>query len=433
MDIKKLIILPVAHLKGIVELPGDKSISHRAVILGALSHGVTKIKNFLMAEDTLKTIDCFQKLGVKIKIDRKNKTVEIIGNGPEGLKKPQAVLDVGNSGTTMRILTGILAGLPFTSKITGDAAVQKRPMFRVIKPLRLMGAEISGTERNEDIYPPLTISGKILSGIKYQLPLASAQLKSALLLAGFLATGETEIKEPEISRDHTELMLKFFGAKLTSKNGYTIIGSGQKLSGRNLEIPGDISSAAFFIVAALILPGSKITLKKVGLNPGRVGLLEVLKKMGGSIKIINKRFFGDEPVGDLKVTSSELHGLTIEGALIPKLIDEIPILAVAGIFAKGKMVIKDARELRVKESDRINAVVNELRKMGVLIWERPDGFTIEGSGSLKGARVYSHGDHRIAMSLAIAGLAAKGKTMIDDTGCIDTSFPEFYQLLKQLR
>lgn len=432
MGLKKIKIWPVKKIKGVIELPGDKSISHRAVIFGSLARGKTKIENFLWAEDALRTINCFKNLGVKIKLNRSKKTVEIFSAGVTGFRPPEKPLYVGNSGTTIRILTGILAGLPFASEIFGDASISRRPMNRVVLPLKLMGAEIKGQEKNNEIYPALKITGRKLRGIKYKLPMASAQVKSALLLAGLLARGMTQVKEPIASRDHTERMMKFFGVELKKKNGFLAIAGGQKFSGRKLKIPGDFSSGAFFIVAALIIPGAKLVLKNIGLNPGRTGLLEVLKKMGARIKIKNKKFWGAEPVGDLLVEGSKLRGIRVGGAVIPRMIDEIPILAVAALNATGRTVVDGAAELRFKESDRIKAIVSEFKKMVGKISEKPDGFAIEGGRPLRGAKVLSHGDHRIAMALAIAGLNAAGRTTITNTGCINTSFPDFLKLLKKV-
>jgi 3-phosphoshikimate 1-carboxyvinyltransferase len=402
------------------------------VIFSSLARGRIKIKNFLFAQDALATIDCFRKMGVVIKTDQKNKSVTISSRGRNFLKEPKTVLDVGNSGTTIRILTGLLSGLPFKSTITGDDSIKRRPMKRVVEPLRRMGADIAGQRKNNDIFPPLVIRGRPLHGITYNLPVASAQVKSALLLAGLNAHGVTEIKEPAPSRDHTERMFAYFGCKLKRRNGFLQVDNCRELSGKNLEIPGDFSSAAFFMVAALILPRSTIILKKVGINPGRVGLLEVLEKMGARIKIKNMRYFGREPVADLEVRSSKLWGIEISGRIIPKIIDEIPILAVAAIFASGHTVIKDAAELRVKESDRIAAIASEFKKMGAVVSERPDGLIIKGTGQIKGAVVSSRGDHRIAMSLAVAALRARGRTTIKNTACIETSFPEFTGLLKKV-
>ena len=402
------------------------------MIFGSIAAGKIKVKNFLFARDTLATVDCFRKLGVQIKTNRKKKTVEISGRGKEALRPPETVLDVGNSGTTIRILTGLLAGLPFKSRIKGDASIARRPMGRLVRPLRLMGARIFGREKKGEIYPPLEIAGQPLRGITYELPLSSAQVKSALLLAGLSARGVTEIREPVPSRDHTERMFEYFGCRMKKKNGFLKVEPSFQLKGKNLEIPGDFSSAAFFMVAALILPGSKIILKNVGINPGRVGLLEVLEKMGARIKIKKIRYFGREPLADIEVRYSKLWAVEIEGSLIPRIIDEIPILTVAAIFASGRTVIKNAAELRVKESDRVKSIAVEFRKMGARIQERPDGLIIEGTGKLKSASVKSHGDHRIAMALVVAGLRTPAGLVIEDTDCIATSFPEFPQLLKKV-
>lgn len=421
-------IKPAKKLSGIIEVPGDKSISHRACILGSIANGKSYITNFLKAEDTFRTIKMLEIMGVKIKSEEN--TLIIDGKGLDSLKKPDKILDAGNSGTTARLMLGVLAGQKFASKITGDEYLKKRPMLRVVEPLRKMGAKIDGKDNGN--FLPITITGNKLNSISYNLQIASAQVKSAILLAGLFIDGETIVTEPAKSRDHTERILKLFGAKLNI-NGlkYTINGN-SNLNSVTLLVPGDFSSAAFFIVAGTLIKNSEILIKNVGVNPTRIGLIDVLKKMGANINIENYREESYEPIADIKVKAGELNGIEIGGCLIPKIIDEIPILAVAGSFAYGKTIIKDAKELRVKESDRISSMVTELRKMGVDITELPDGMVIQGSNKLKAAECDSYGDHRIAMAIAIAGLNADGETTVSDTACINTSFPEFMDILKKI-
>jgi len=410
-------------IRGEIRLRGDKSISHRAVMLASLALGRTEISGFLEGEDCLNTVRAFKALGVRI--EEEEDRLSIYGQGIRGLKKPKEVLDVGNSGTTMRLLLGILAGQEFTSIITGDESLRKRPMKRVTLPLTQMGARFEGD------YAPVTICGNPhLKAISYHSPVASAQVKSAILLAGLFANGVTSVTEPVLSRDHTERMLPFFGVEL-KKEGLTVRLKGPTTlsGGRTIRIPADISSASFFIVAALILPDSKITLPNVGLNPTRTGLLDILKKMEARITIKNLREIGTEPVGDIEVASSRLRGVEVDREDIPRLIDEIPILAVACALAEGKSQIRGAEELRVKECDRLSALVSELGKMGAKIKELKDGLIISGGSLLKGAKVESFFDHRIAMSLAVAGLAATGETVIKESQCIGTSFPDFIVLL----
>ncbi|OGC05090.1 3-phosphoshikimate 1-carboxyvinyltransferase [candidate division WOR-1 bacterium RIFOXYA12_FULL_43_27] len=418
-----LVVKKADSLKGEISVPGDKSISHRAVMLGAIAEGETIIEGFLMGEDCLATVECFRQMGIDVqmtndKCQMSNEGRIIIkGRGLKGLEKPNKPLYVGNSGTTIRLLSGILAGQDFDCEISGDASIQKRPMKRIIEPLSLMGAKISG---NND-YPPLKIKGSKLKGIEYKMPIASAQVKSAILLAGLYAEGKTTVIEPVPSRDHTERMLKYFG--------------GPPLQGGEISVPGDLSSAAFFIVAGLIVPNSNLLIRNVGLNPTRTGIIEVIHRMGGNLEIINEQLLSYEPRGDILLTvhSSQLTAIEIGGELIPRLIDEIPIIAVLATQANGKTVIRNAKELRVKESDRISTVSQELRKMGADIQETEDGMVITGPVKLNGAVVNSHGDHRVAMSLAIAGLVADGEMIIENTDCIDTSFPGFEELLKKLR
>ncbi len=413
-------------LQGIIKLPGDKSITHRALIFSSLAAGKSIIKGISRGKDCLSTLNCLKHLGVRI--EEKGMNLVVYGTGFSGLKKPGKALDCGNSGTTMRLLSGLLAGQNFSSILTGDKYLKRRPMQRIIQPLRKMGAEISA---NKDNYPPLKISGKKLRGIHYNSPIASAQVKSCLLLAGFQAEGVTTITEPIRSRDHSERMLKYLGIPLKIK-GTTVSISKAKFQGKEFSVPGDISSAAFFIIAAAILSGSKIKILDVGINPTRTGFLDVLKKMGVKIKLEKKREICGEPIANLVVEGGmKLKALTIEGKIIPRIIDEIPVLAVLACFARGKTIIKDAGELRVKETDRIYAIVSQLKKMGAAIEERRNGLEIFGKNNLQGTTVKSFGDHRIAMALAIAGLAASGKTRVNDTDCIATSFPGFEEILKK--
>jgi len=425
-----LTITPARGLRGEVSVPGDKSISHRVVMLGSLAEGETVATNFLPSEDCLATVRCFRALGVEIDGPDRG-TVRIRGRGLYGLSEPQDVLDAGNSGTTMRLLLGILAGQPFFSVLTGDGSLRRRPMGRVTAPLAEMGATVMG--RDGAKYAPLAVSGGRLRGISYRLPVASAQVKSALLLAGLYADGPTRITEPVPTRDHTERMLAAFGAAFERKNGTVSIVPAPRLRGGEIAVPGDLSSAAFLIVAALITPESDLLLRGVGVNPTRTGLLDVLARMGARITVRETRTAGGEPVADIRVRSSTLRGTVVDGSLIPRLIDEIPVLAVAAVFADGETVIQDAAELRVKESDRLATVRQELAALGADIREQPDGLVIRGTGRLTGGRCRSYGDHRIAMAVAVGGLAASGKTVIDDPACINVSFPGFTDTLNSVR
>lgn len=426
----RVTIKPVKRLAGKIQVPGDKSISHRAVIMSALAQGTTSISNFLTAADCLSTVNCLKNLGVKIEGPENNNLI-VYGAGAEGLKEPSDVLDAGNSGTTMRLLAGVLASLPFFSVVTGDFSLRRRPMERIISPLTKMGADISG--RCRKTRAPLAINGKKLKGIQYKIPVASAQVKSAILLAGLQAEGETSVTEPALSRDHTERMLQHFGVPV-SRSGLTVSLRGPCClrSGGGIAIPGDISSAAFFIVAASIIPSSDITVTGVGINPTRTGILDVLGRMGVKITLQNVREECGEPVADIRVTHAPLNGISIGGDIIPRLIDEIPVLSVACVFARGETVITGANELKYKETNRIEAVVSELSKMGAQITELPDGMLIKGTGKLKGARCNSRGDHRMAMALSVAGLAAEGETVIEDASCIEISFPLFLNVLNSI-
>ncbi len=415
-------------LRGELTVPGDKSISHRAVMFGSISEGLTEITDFLQGADCLSTISCFRKMGIEI--ENTGERILVHGRGLHGLTAPSETLDAGNSGTTTRLISGILAGQNFSSRLTGDASIQSRPMNRIIHPLREMGAQISS--ENENGCAPLLIRGTSLHGIDYRSPVASAQVKSCILLAGLYADRETSVTEPALSRDHTERMLKSFGARVKRTGLTAQIFPESRLIGQKIQIPGDISSAAYFLAAALLVPGSEILLKNVGINPTRDGILQVIKKMGGDLQILNQRTISGEPVADLLVRHSSLNGTVIEGDLIPTLIDEIPILAVLASFAEGTTVIRNAEELKVKESDRLSIMVEGLLAMGAEVTGTDDGMIIRGGKPLRGTRIDSHKDHRIAMSFAVAGLAADGVTSIPDSGCVAISYPGFYEDLQKL-
>ncbi|MGE7779911.1 3-phosphoshikimate 1-carboxyvinyltransferase [Peribacillus sp. NPDC097264] len=417
----------IQSLRGTIAVPGDKSISHRSIMFGALAEGVTEVTNFLPGADCLSTISCFKQLGVSI--EQEGQLVRIEGKGFNGLTEPREVLDVGNSGTTIRLMLGILAGQDFSAVLAGDSSIAKRPMTRVVNPLREMGALIDGRKDGE--YTPLSIRGGQLQGVRYQLPVASAQVKSAIILAGLQAEGETIIVEPEATRDHTERMIQQFGGKI-EKDGQTIKVSGNQLfKGTTIHVPGDISSAAFFMVAAAITKNSEVVLKNVGLNPTRTGIIEVMKAMGADITVDLHSGKG-EPAGDVTVRSSQLKGTTISGDLIPRLIDEIPVIALLATQAEGITTIKDASELKVKETNRIDTVANELKILGADITPTADGLIISGRKSLQGGTVTSHGDHRIGMMLAIAALITNGDVQLEDPGAIDVSYPEFFDHLTYL-
>lgn len=412
----------VQALKGTVRVPGDKSISHRSIMFGALAEGTTQVTNFLKGADCLSTIACFQKMGIEIVHD--GEEIQIHGRGLHGLYEPVETLDVGNSGTTMRLLSGILAGQRFASRLDGDASIQSRPMKRIIKPLRQMEAKIKSIRENG--CAPLQIEPSMLHGIRYDSPVASAQVKSCILLAGLYADSPTSVKEPYLSRNHTEVMLQKFGAYVTSEGTTITVMPEPKLYAQKIEVPGDISSAAYFIAAALIVPGSEVLIEHVGMNPTRDGLLRVCKAMGADITILNKNHSG-EPTADLLVRHSGLKGTTVGGALIPTLIDELPVVAALACFAEGTTVIKDAQELKVKESNRIDAMVKSLSLMGAKVTETEDGMIIEGGHSLHGAVIDSRLDHRIAMTFAVTALAADGETEIRDADCVKISYPDFYR------
>ncbi len=416
-------------LLGELTVPGDKSISHRTVMLGALAEGVTEAEGFLPGADCLSTISCFRQMGVSI--HQEGDRILIHGVGLHGLKAPERILDAGNSGTTVRLLSGILAGQNFTSRITGDASIQKRPMKRIIEPLSQMGASVSSVNGNG--CAPLEIHGSSLRGIHYHTPVASAQVKSCILLAGMYGQNATSVTEPALSRDHTERMLRFMGASLSSDGRTVSIQPEPRLKGKKIRIPGDISSAAYFIAAGLLVPNSEILLKNVGINTTRSGMLNVCRDMGADLTLLNEDTSGPEPVADLLVKSSSLHGTVIEGDLIPALIDELPILAVLAAFAQGTTTIRDAAELKVKESDRIASVSENLRRMGADVTPTEDGMILHGGKPLHGATIETGLDHRIAMSFSIAALAAEGDTKIPDADCVSISYPEFYQDLASLQ
>ena len=416
-------------LKGEITIPGDKSISHRAVMFGALAQGMTEITNFLQGADCLSTIDCFRRLGIEIK--NTSDKIIVYGKGLHGLKKSDTILDVGNSGTTTRLISGILAGQNFETTLTGDDSIQNRPMKRIMEPLSMMGADIVSLRNNN--CAPLRITGASLHGIHYHSKVASAQVKSCILLAGLYADGTTSVTEPSVSRNHTELMLRGFGAHVICEDKTATITPDLELIGQKIEVPGDISSAAYFIAAGLIVPGSEILIKNVGINPTRDGLLRVCKAMGADMTLLNKRENGGEPVADILVRYSTLNAATIEGELIPTLIDEIPMIAVMACFANGTTIIKDAAELKVKESDRIAVMVENLSRMGAHVTATDDGMIIEGGYPLHGTKIDSHLDHRIAMSFAVAALAAEGETFIKDADCVKISYPNFYDDLLKLQ
>jgi len=416
-------------LRGNIFIPGDKSISHRSLILGSIAQGETRIYNFLNSLDCLKTLECMQALGAEIELGKDN-SAKIKGEGLYGLQEPKDILDVGNSGTTIRLLTGLLSGQNFYSVLNGDVSIRKRPMKRVVEPLRLMGADIGG--RKDGQFAPLSVRGNKFNPLHYTLPVASAQVKTALLLAGLYITGGTIIKEPLPTRDHTEKMLEIMQADLKISPFEIKVMGGKELRGTDIFIPGDISSAAYFIAAASILKDSQITIRQVGVNPTRTGIIEILKKMGTKIETLNYQIKSNEPQADLKIEYSKLKGVEIKKENVPFLIDELPLIAVVATQAQGKTVVSGARELRVKETDRIKAMVSELKKMGADIKEKEDGFIVNGPTGLQGAVCESYNDHRIAMSLAVAALLAEGKTIIKNSECIDISFPGFGKTLQKL-
>lgn len=423
----------ITGLKGRVAVPGDKSISHRCIMFGSIADGITEVRNFLEGADCLATIRCFRSLGIEI--EEKDTSVIVHGKGLHGLSAPDSILDAGNSGTTTRLLSGILAGQPFESRLSGDESLNSRPMKRIIDPLTRMGAHISSIPGNG--CAPLRITPSSLHGIHYDSPVASAQVKSCILLAGLYADGETSVTEPSLSRNHTELMLREFGADirtthaLDSTKATASIRPCSGLYGQKITVPGDISSAAYFIAAGLIVPDSEILIENVGINPTRAGILKVCEDMGGNITLLNERTEGGEKIADILVKTSSLHGITIEGDIIPALIDEIPVIAVMAAVAEGTTVIKDAAELKVKETDRIETVTDNLKAMGCNVTPTADGMIITG-GKLTGASIHTLLDHRIAMAFSIAALVAEGTTKILDSKCVDVSYPTFYDTFEQL-
>ena len=420
-------------LKGEVQIPGDKSISHRAVMLGSIARGTTEISHFLNGADCLSTIHCFQKMGIEI--EQSKDLVLVHGRGLRGLKAPRGILDTGNSGTTTRLICGILSGQDFSSVLSGDDSLNSRPMKRIMDPLNQMGARITSIQDNN--CAPLRIEPGTLHGIRYVSPVASAQVKSSVLLAGLYADSPVSVTEPVLSRNHTELMLGSFGADISSElhadgSATASVSPCAELYGQKIQVPGDISSAAYFIAAGLLVPGSRLLVKNVGINPTRAGFLEVCRKMGADIGYLNRQSQGGEETADLLVTPKPLTGTVIEGAVIPSLIDEIPILAVMAAFAEGTTVIRDAAELKVKETNRIQTVTENLLAMGAEIIPTDDGMIIHGTGALKGTQIQSHLDHRIAMAFSVAALAAEGTTTILDSQCVDVSYPGFFAQLMNL-
>jgi 3-phosphoshikimate 1-carboxyvinyltransferase len=422
-------INPAPELKGEIAVPGDKSISHRAVMFGALAEGVTQVSGFLPGEDCLSTIACFKELGIAIEQPEPT-SLKISGKGLAGLSEPSTVLDVGNSGTTIRLLLGILSGQPFYSALTGDSTIRKRPMGRVTTPLKSMGAQIYG--RANGNLAPLAVQGSALTAIEYESPVASAQVKSAILLAGLYATGTTVVREPYKSRDHTERMLKAFGADVESDGNNVAVKGSPQLTAQTIAVPGDISSAAFFLVAGSIASEGSLRLNNVGINPTRDGILEVLLAMGARIELQNRREVSGEPVADLIVHPSQLTGVKIGGSLIPRLIDEIPVLAVAAAYAQGVTEIRDAAELKVKETNRISAVASELSKLGVKVEELPDGLRITGTKPRGGTTINTYHDHRMAMAMAVAALGTKEGLIIQNAEVANVSFPGFYETLARI-
>ncbi|MEQ8200779.1 MAG: 3-phosphoshikimate 1-carboxyvinyltransferase [Syntrophomonadaceae bacterium] len=423
-----LMVNPLPPVTQTLSVPGDKSISHRSVMLGAVAAGTTEIDNFLPGQDCRSTVRCIKQLGVEV-TELGPTRLQVHGRGLDGLSEPDDYMDVGNSGTTMRLLSGILAGQDFLSVLTGDSSIRKRPMARIAEPLRQMGAQVWG--RGNGRFAPLAIRGGHLRAIDYPTPVASAQIKSAVLLAGLYAQGVTSVTEPALSRDHTEKMLAAFGANIKSDGLTTFIQPGP-LTAQSVMVPGDISSAAFFLAAGAIVPGSCLTISRVGLNPTRTGILDVLREMGAQITISGQTYSSGEPMGDITVSGDGLKGIDIGGSLIPRLIDEIPVLAVVAATAEGRTVIRDAAELKVKESNRLQATAMELKRFGVIIEETEDGLVITGSRSFQGAVCESYHDHRIAMACALMGLVADGPTVVHGAECIDISFPGFEETLSSL-
>lgn len=410
-------------LNGTLKVPGDKSVTHRAVMFGGLAEGRTIVHDYLDSADCRSTMRCMEQLGVQV--EETDKTLYIHGVGVNGLKEPVNVLDVGNSGTTIRLLAGILAGTPIYSVLVGDASIHRRPMSRVTVPLRQMGAMIQGREDGK--LAPISINGGNTEGIHYNSPIASAQVKSAILLCGLNSEGTTMVTEPYVSRDHTERMLKSFGAEVVKNDTTVEIPGGQRLKGTEIHVPSDISSAAFFMVAAAITPNSSVTLEKVGLNPTRTGIIDVLEKMGATFQITKERYLNEEPVGDILISYSQLKGTEIDGEIIPRLIDELPVIALLASQAEGVTTIKDASELRFKETDRIEAVVNQLRNIGVQVEPTEDGMIIEGKQTVVGGKANSLGDHRIGMMLAVASCISQESITIENIAAVGISYPNFLE------
>ena len=429
MKPENCVVAPGGPLRGQIRLPGDKSISHRALLLAAVAEGKSQVRNLLPAADPQATLRAVRALGVKVEAPEPT-TLLIHGRGLHGLEEPNDILDCSRSGTTMRLLAGLLAGQPFFSVLTGSTQLRQRPMGRVVEPLRRMGATVLGREGGRQ--PPLALQGGSLRGIDYALPVASAQVKSAVLLAGLYADGPTTLHEPGPARDHTERMLTAMGSDLRVTNGKLQITPAERLQALEVTVPGDFSSAAFLIVAATLVAGSEITVEGVGVNPTRTGLVDMLRAMGADVTLENERVVSGEPVADLTVRAAELRGAEVGGELVVRAIDEFPILAVAATQAQGETIVRDAAELRVKETDRIATTVQELHRLGAEIEPRPDGFVVSGPTRLQGTAVHSHGDHRLAMALAVAGLVAKGETLIQDVACIADSFPGFGATLARL-
>lgn len=420
----------IKPLKGEITVPGDKSISHRGVMFGSISQGTTEITGFLNSADCNSTINCFQKMGVDI-IRKDEHTVLVTGKGMRGLNAPVSFLDAGNSGTTVRLMSGILSAQNFSVTVTGDASIQKRPMRRIMEPLSLMGADITSMHGND--CAPLIINGKNLHGIIYTTKTASAQVKSSILLAGLYADSSTQVTEPAVSRNHSELMLKAFGADISTKDKTVFLQPAKELYAQKVEVPGDISSAAYFIVAGLITPGSELLIKNVGINETRDGIIRVVKAMGGKLTLLNEHIACGEKVADILVKYSELNGTIVEGDIIPTLIDELPVIAVLAACAKGQTIIKDAAELKVKECNRIDAVTKNLSAMGADITATDDGFIINGGNDLHSTEIETFHDHRIAMSFAIADLVAEGKNVYDHPECVNISYPGFFEDLMELQ
>lgn len=417
---------PHRPVHGQLQIPGDKSISHRAIMLGAIAKGTTTIEGFLTGDDCLRTIDIFKQLGVEIILDGTNVTID--SPGIEGWTPPDAPLYCGNSGTTARLMLGILASSGITASLTGDDSLSKRPMDRVVKPLQQMGAQIEA--ESDELVLPLTVTGKTLQPIHYKSPVASAQVKSAILFAGLQTEGVTSVEEDAISRDHTEQMLRYFGANVSTEHMTASIQKGKPLVGKHVEVPGDISSAAFFLVAAALVEGSSLTLERVGLNETRTGIMDVLQQMGANIQVVNASTENGEAIGDIQIEYAPLTGIEIGGEIIPRLIDELPIIALLATQAEGKTVIKNAEELRVKETDRILAVTTELSKIGANIEATADGMIIHGRTQLTGGKMDSYGDHRLGMMAGIASLITKDAVTIEDAACIDISYPTFFEHLR---